>query len=74
MGQDVSLSVSHVRPTDDVRYALADGRRAYLFVIDGGPDLNGESLSKGDTVKVSAESPLRLTSRDPAEVLLIDLP
>ena len=74
VGQDVALSVARIRPTDDVRYALADGRRAYLFVMDGSPELQGEALSKGDNVKVFEESELHLTARDPAEVLLIDLP
>ena len=75
IGQDATLYVSSLRPGDDVRQALASGRRAYLFVIDGTPALNGESLEKGDSVKISGERELRFESRDgTSELLLIDLP
>ena len=74
VGQDVRLAVSHLRPGDDIRYPLTDGRRAYMFVVDGGLEVNGEPLSKGDTVKVSDETELQVRAVTPAEALLIDLP
>jgi len=75
IGQDATLYVSSLRPGDDVRQVLASGRRAYLFVIDGKPALNGESLGRGDSVKISDEAELRLESAETtSELLLIDLP
>ena len=75
IGQDATLYVSSLRPGDDVRQALASGRRAYVFVIDGKPTLNGELLERGDSVKISDERELRFqTTGGAAELLLIDLP
>ncbi len=75
IGQDATLYVSSLRPEDDIHHALASGRRAYLFVIDGKPALNGELLERGDSVKISGEGELRFEAVDGAsELLLIDLP
>jgi redox-sensitive bicupin YhaK (pirin superfamily) len=74
IGQDVTFYVSRVRPGDDIRHAFESGRRGYLFVLDGKPEVNGQALAKGDSVKVSQEAELRFSASEPSDVLLIDLP
>ena len=75
IGQDATLYVSSLRPEDDIRHSLESGRRAYLFVINGTPTLNGELLEKGDSVKISGERELRFqTVGGASELLLLDLP
>lgn len=75
MGQDADLYVTRLEPGQAVRHELAADRRAYLFVIDGALALNGEALGKGDSVRVSQESELKLEAdAATAEALLIDLP
>jgi redox-sensitive bicupin YhaK (pirin superfamily) len=74
IGQDVTFFVSHLDAGQQVRHGLEDGRRAYLFVIDGTLSLNGETLGKGDSVKITGEKALELASEEGAEALLIDLP
>jgi redox-sensitive bicupin YhaK (pirin superfamily) len=63
-----------VRPGDDIRHTFESGRKGYLFVLDGKPQVNGQALEKGDSVKVSKEAELRFSAGEPSDVLLIDLP
>ncbi len=75
IGQDTTFYVSRLEPGQEVTHPLADGRRAYAFVISGAPSLNGETLAKGDSVKASEVSDLRFSANgEAAELLLIDLP
>src|SRR5690606_1792293 len=50
VGQDVTLYVSRLEAGSAVSHDLRAERRAYVFVIDGEVQLNGETLSKGDSV------------------------
>jgi len=74
IGQDVTFYVSRVRPGEDIRHTFENGRKGYLFVLDGKPQVNGQALEKGDSVKVSEEAELRFSAAEPSDVLLIDLP
>lgn len=75
IGQDATLYVSRLRPGDRISHQIAEGRRAYLFTVDGDLTLNGENLHKGDSVKLAQENELRTESTEnPSEILLIDLP
>jgi quercetin 2,3-dioxygenase len=53
-------------------------RRAYIFVISGELNLNGQTLHAGDQARVTGESELRLAGPSngaaPADFLLLDLP
>ncbi len=73
-GGSSTFFVSQLEPGKPLTHALGEGRRAYAFVIDGAPTLNGEALEKNDSVKVSGESELKFESAAPAQVLFIDLP
>ncbi|MEZ5365727.1 MAG: pirin family protein [Bryobacterales bacterium] len=66
--------VAQVEPGKPLTHELSEGRRAYAFVIDGAPTLNGQTLEKNDSVKVTGERFLLLESQSPAEVLFVDLP
>jgi redox-sensitive bicupin YhaK (pirin superfamily) len=54
--------------------ALAAGRRAYLFVIEGRLRLNGNELAAGDQARISGLTDLELGAVTPTELLLLDLP
>jgi quercetin 2,3-dioxygenase len=73
-GGSTTFYVSQLEPGKPLTHPLGEGRRAYLFVMDGAPTLNGELLEKNDSVKVEGESELRLESAEPADVLFLDLP
>ncbi len=55
-------------------YSLAANRLGYLFVASGAVELEGETLTAGDGVAISAGSEFKLTGQAAAEVLLFDLP
>jgi redox-sensitive bicupin YhaK (pirin superfamily) len=54
------------------------GRRAYIFVINGELDLNGQTLRAGDQARITDEHELRLSGPSngaaPADFLLLNLP
>jgi quercetin 2,3-dioxygenase len=55
-------------------HALRDGRRAYVHVVRGDVDVNGNRLEGGDAAKLTEVSTVRLENGSKAEVLLFDLP
>lgn len=73
-GGSTTFYVTQLEPGKAVTHELGEGRRAYAFVIDGAPTLNGKPLEKNDSVQVTGEKELRLESAEPAEVLFLDLP
>jgi redox-sensitive bicupin YhaK (pirin superfamily) len=72
--QDASLYVARIARGDQVAYGLAEGRRAYLHVVRGTVQVNGEVLGTGDAVAVQDETRLTIAASSNAEVLLFDLP
>jgi redox-sensitive bicupin YhaK (pirin superfamily) len=76
--QDATIYASRLEPRQSAAHTIARGRRAYLFVISGAVELNGERLAAGDQARVTETPELRLTvpreASEPAELLLLDLP
>ena len=77
--QDATIYTSLLGPGQSVTHKLGQGRRAYLFVVSGNLQLNGETLGAGDQARISSERELRLSSapnsiETPADFLLLDLP
>lgn len=74
VGQDVTMYVSRLEAGTSVSHDLTAERRAYVFVIDGDIQLNGEHLLKGDSVKVEDTATLKFDAASNAELLVLDLP
>lgn len=55
-------------------YSLAANRLGYLLVASGAVELEGETLTAGDGVAISAGSEFKLIGKETTEVLLFDLP
>jgi redox-sensitive bicupin YhaK (pirin superfamily) len=76
--QDATIFAARLEPGQSAAHSIAAGRRAYLFVISGAVEMNGERLEAGDQARVTETAELRLAApRDaatPAELLLLDLP
>lgn len=72
--QDTTLYVSTIRPEDEIAHNLGEGRRAYLFVIEGEVKVNDQSLATGDQARITDESELKLSASTPSDIILIDLP
>jgi quercetin 2,3-dioxygenase len=77
--QDATIYSSLLAPGQSATHKLAEGRRAYIFVVNGNLKLNGETLAAGDQARVSSEFDLQLSAASgpgatPADFLLLDLP
>jgi hypothetical protein len=53
--------------------ALNPARKAYVFLVRGALQVNGQALSAGDAAMLQAESSLALSEGQDAEVLVFDL-
>jgi quercetin 2,3-dioxygenase len=77
--QDATIYTSLLAPGQSATHQLAQGRRAYIFVIGGNLKVNGEMFGPGDQARVTSEHELQLSvptevGATPADFLLLDLP
>jgi redox-sensitive bicupin YhaK (pirin superfamily) len=74
INQDVKLYASILGEGEEVSYELADDRHAWVQLISGSLDVNGEKLGAGDGAAISNETLLRIKAlNDSSEFLLFDL-
>lgn len=74
VNQDVSLYSSILSAGEQLEHKLANNRHAWLQLISGQLDLNGETLKRGDAAAISRVEILRIRSEaDKTEFLLFDL-
>ena len=72
--QDVSLYSAKLEENAELSYQLAEGRKAWLQVVRGSAQLNGEALGLGDGAAISDLSSLSLVAdENNTEILLFDL-
>ena len=71
--QDAELWHARLAAGQTVVHPLAPNRHAWLHVAEGEVTVNGQSLSGGDAIGVSAEAVLSVTAVTAAQVLLFDL-
>lgn len=77
IGQDVRLYTTLMDHQRRETLALAPGRHAWVQVVRGGLDVNGQTLRAGDGAAVSDEAAIDLvanaTDQETAEALIFDL-
>jgi redox-sensitive bicupin YhaK (pirin superfamily) len=74
INQDVKLYASILSSGEEVTHVLPEGRHAWIQLISGSLDVNGETLNPGDAAAISDESTINLTAGDDkTEFLLFDL-
>lgn len=74
INQDVKLYASVLKNGEEVSLHLGEGRHAWIQLISGSLDVNGEKLEKGDGAAVSEETVLKIKAlSDNSEFLLFDL-
>jgi redox-sensitive bicupin YhaK (pirin superfamily) len=56
-----------------VKHQLAGGRNAWVQLISGELDVNGERITPGDAVAISKANALTLSATKPSDFLLFDL-
>jgi redox-sensitive bicupin YhaK (pirin superfamily) len=74
INQDVRLYASVLTAGERITYKLAEGRHAWMQLITGELEVNGEKLEPGDGAAISDEQGLKLSSlANDTEFLLFDL-
>lgn len=74
INQDVRLYSSMLASDEEVSLDLAEGRHAWIQLISGSLDVNGQRLEPGDGAAISEERLLKLkAASDNTEFLLFDL-
>jgi quercetin 2,3-dioxygenase len=74
INQDVKLFASILNPDDKLSYDLRTGRHAWVQLISGRLEVNGEVLNAGDGAAISDEVSLSFKARaNGSEFLLFDL-
>ncbi len=71
--QDARVYLASLDSESQVAHLLEDGRYAWLQVLRGAVQLQGQSLETSDGAAISDESELLIRSDDDAEVMLFDL-
>jgi redox-sensitive bicupin YhaK (pirin superfamily) len=71
--QNARLFLGSLNEGSTAAYPLASGRHAWLQVLRGRVELNGNAVVAGDGAAASDESTLSLRAIVPSEVLLFDL-
>jgi quercetin 2,3-dioxygenase len=71
--QDARIFLADLSAGTELARELAPGRHAWLQVLRGQVDLNGNKLDTSDAAAISQESQLLLRAADGAELLLFDL-
>ncbi len=72
--QDVSLYASILQQNDEVLHEITHGRHAWIQIVKGSLEVNGELLETSDGAAISDESLLKIkASGNETEFLLFDL-
>lgn len=71
--QDADLYISRLKSNEDLEFKLRKGRGAWVQIVRGQVNVNGEALEKGDAVSFSAEELLKFKANQDSEFLLFDL-
>jgi hypothetical protein len=72
--QDVSLFLSTLDAGQTLDYSPAPGRHAWLQVMRGEIQINGQTARAGDGAAISEENSLTVRAVQPSQYLLFDLP
>ena len=74
INQDVSVYDSILSEGEEISYDLTEKRHAWLQVVKGSLELNGEQLNQSDGAAISEESALKIkATENETEFILFDL-
>ncbi|MER2028662.1 MAG: pirin family protein [Solibacillus sp.] len=73
--QDVTLYLSKLDAEKEIQFQQEEGRKIYVFVIEGEVSLNGDvTLQRRDDARITDLHSLTIHAKKDAFILLIDLP
>jgi redox-sensitive bicupin YhaK (pirin superfamily) len=71
--QDAHVYVSRLNEGAEVEHEMSEDRGAYLYVIEGGADVNGERMQTGDAAQITDERSIRISADATTELILVDV-
>jgi redox-sensitive bicupin YhaK (pirin superfamily) len=71
--QDMDMYISRLPANGTFEHALRPGRGAWIQVVRGDVEVNGERLHAGDAISLENTSTVQVLATNPAEVMLFDL-
>jgi hypothetical protein len=72
--QDARVFLSTLDADHEIKHELRPGRSAWLQVLRGTIELNGQSLATSDGKEVSGETAVLIRANASSEIMLFDLP
>ena len=72
--QDASVHLASLEAGQKVVHPIGDARGAYAYLISGRGLFDDEVVATGDAAKVTDQPELRITAREPSELILVDVP
>jgi redox-sensitive bicupin YhaK (pirin superfamily) len=72
--QDASVHVGRLEPGAEVIHGLGKDRGAYLYLIEGRAELDGQPIATGAAARILDQPEVRLRADAPSEVILVDVP
>ncbi len=73
INQDADMYISRLSKGDDFEFQLRPGRGAWLQIVRGSLNVNGEEVSTGDAVSFENGELLKIKAGDKSEFILFDL-
>ena len=71
--QDADLFVGRMKSGGQLKHSLAEGRHAWVQLIEGELDLDGSVLKAGDAAAISQAAGVALSAAQASTFLLFDL-
>jgi redox-sensitive bicupin YhaK (pirin superfamily) len=72
--QDMTLYLSRLDKGQELFFQQEEGRRIFIFIIEGRITANETQIAAGDTARVESQSQLVICAEEDAFLMLIDLP
>jgi redox-sensitive bicupin YhaK (pirin superfamily) len=72
--QDASVHVASLEGGVAVQHFIGEGRGVYVYLISGAASFDDDEVTTGDAAKVTEQPELRITAREPSELILVDVP
>lgn len=74
IAQDMTIYLGRMASNQEIMYTQTEGRRTFIYLIEGEMQVNEEALRAGDSARIEAIQELKLTAEVGAFVMLVDLP
>jgi redox-sensitive bicupin YhaK (pirin superfamily) len=71
--QDAHVLVTRLNAGRSVEHPLAPGRGAYLYVIEGDVDVNGERMQTGSAAQITDEERVEISANATGELILVEV-